>query len=170
VDSIPAIFGITTDSFLVFSSNCFAILGLRSIYFALAALIRRFRYLKVSMVFILGFIGIKMIADPWYHISPTSSLITIAALLTVGIVASLVAGQKERSPEERPIDDLTLAAEETWRRSRKIVILILGVTIVFIVAPLVGVLPGPGGIFVAIGGLALLASEFVWARKLLCSP
>jgi len=167
VDSIPAIFGITTDPFLVFSSNCFAILGLRAIYFAIAALIRRFRYLKVSMVFVLGYIGVKMIAERWYQITPQTSLITIASILTVGILASLIAGEKDRGAEERPIDDLTLAAEETWKRSRKIVILIFGLTIVFIIAPVVGALPGPGGIFVAIGGLALLATEFVWARKLL---
>jgi tellurite resistance protein TerC len=167
VDSIPAIFGITTDPFIVFSSNCFAILGLRSIYFALAALIRRFRYLKVSMVFILGYIGVKMIADQWFHITPQASLITIACILAVGVVASLISSKRDRLPEERPIDDLTVAAEETWKRSRKIVILILGFTIVFIIAPLVGFLPGPGGIFVAIGGVALLATEFVWARKLL---
>ncbi len=169
VDSIPAIFGITTDPFLVFSSNCFAILGLRSIYFALAALIRRFRYLKISMVFILAFIGAKMIADHWYHLNSEISLIVIGAILTVGIAASLLTKGHERTPEERPIDDLTGAAEQAWRRSRKIVILILGLTIVFIVAPLVGALPGPGGIFVAIGGMALLATEFVWARKLLTS-
>lgn len=167
VDSIPAIFGITIDPFLVFSSNCFAILGLRAIYFAVAALIRRFRYLKVSLVFVLGYIGIKMIAESWYKVSPVSSLITIAAMLAIGIIASIAVRPKERGPEERPIDDLTGAAEEAWRRSRKIVILIVGITIVFIAAPLVGALPGPGGIFVAIGGLALLATEFVWARKLL---
>jgi tellurite resistance protein TerC len=169
VDSIPAIFGITLDPFLVFSSNCFAILGLRAIYFAVAALIRKFRYLKVSLVFVLGYIGIKMIAESWYKVSPVSSLITIAALIAAGVIASIVIRPRERGPEERPIDDLTDAAEETWRRSRKIVILIVGLTIVFIAAPLVGALPGPGGIFVAIGGLALLATEFVWARKLLAT-
>lgn len=169
VDSIPAIFGITHDSFLVFSSNCFAILGLRAIYFAIAALIRRFRYIKVSMVFILGYIGVKMIADRWYHVAPATSLLTIAGMLTLGLAASLVFPAEAPLPADRPIDDITRAAERGWKRARRIVILIVGLTVVFIVAPLVGALPGPGGIFVAIGGLALLATEFVWARKLLAT-
>jgi len=167
VDSIPAIFGITHDSFLVFSSNCFAILGLRAIYFAIAALIRRFRYIKVSMVFILGYIGIKMIADRWFHVAPAMSLLTIGGMLAVGLAASIVFPGGIPQPQDRPIDDLTRAAERGWKRARRVVILIVGLTVVFIMAPLIGALPGPGGIFVAIGGLALLATEFLWARKLL---
>ncbi|MFN0130989.1 MAG: TerC/Alx family metal homeostasis membrane protein [Phycisphaerales bacterium] len=166
VDSIPAIFGITLDPFIVFASNCFAILGLRAIYFAVAALIRRFRYLKVSMVIVLGFIGVKMIAGAWYHLPAEYSLCVIATIIGIGIIASLCADARDRRPEERPIDDLAAAAEETWRRSRKIVILVLGVTILALSIP-IGLLPGPGGIAVAIGGLALLATEFVWARSLL---
>jgi len=64
VDSIPAIFAITTDPFLVFTSNVFAILGLRSLYFGLAGLIERFRYLNVSLAVILGLVGVKMLAAP----------------------------------------------------------------------------------------------------------
>jgi tellurite resistance protein TerC len=167
VQSIPAVFGITTDPFLVFASNCFAVLGLRSIYFAMAAVTRRFRFLKISTVFVLAFIGGRMIADRWYQVSPEVSLLVIASILAFGVVASLAVEARDRGPQERPIDDLTTAAEEAWRKSRKVIILIVGLTIVFIIAPLVGALPGPGGIFVALGGLALLATEFVWARRLL---
>ena len=64
VDSIPAIFGITRDPFIVFTSNVFAILGLRSLYFVLAGAITYFRYLKVGLAFVLVFIGLKMLLDP----------------------------------------------------------------------------------------------------------
>jgi len=149
----------------VFASNCFAILGLRAIYFAVAALIRRFRFLKVSMVIVLAFIGVKMIAGAWYHLPAEYSLAVIASLIGIGIIASLMADARDRRPEERLIDDLTSAAEQAWRRSRKVVILVLGITILALSIP-IGLLPGPGGIAVALGGLALLATEFVWARSL----
>lgn len=88
VDSIPAVFGITHDPFLVFTSNVFAILGLRSLYFALADLLDKFRYLKVSLVVILGFVGLKMLSHKWVVISPLVSLSLIALALGVGIAAS----------------------------------------------------------------------------------
>jgi tellurite resistance protein TerC len=95
VDSIPAIFAITLDPFLVFTSNVFAILGLRSLYFALAGLMDQFRYLKYSLAFILGFIGVKMILMPWVHLEPYQSLPVIVISLAVGIVASIRASRHE---------------------------------------------------------------------------
>jgi len=88
VDSIPAVFGITHDPFLVFTSNVFAILGLRSLYFALADLLDKFRYLKYSLVAILGFVGAKMLAHAYVHISPLMSLAVIAVMLGAGVGAS----------------------------------------------------------------------------------
>lgn len=167
VDSIPAIIGITQDPFLVFTSNVFAILGLRSLYFALAAIIDKFRYLKTSLVFVLGFIGIKMLGHGVFKIPTEISLLVIGLILALGVLASAFATRRERLNRKPPIEDLAEAAEEAWRRSRRIVILVIGLTLVFIVAPLVGLIPGPGGIAVAIGGLALLATEFVWAARLL---
>lgn len=169
VDSIPAILGITTDPFIVFTSNVFAILGLRSMYFALAAIIDKFRYLKVSLVFVLAFVGVKMLIKDLYHIPTTASLITIVAMLCLGLVASAFASRRERRRRRPPIDDLAYAAELAWKRARRVVILVVGLTIIFIIAPLTGLIPGPGGIPVAIAGLALLATEFVWARNLLVS-
>jgi tellurite resistance protein TerC len=90
VDSIPAVFGITQDPFLVFSSNVFAILGLRSLYFALVDLLDRFRYLKYSLVAILFFVGSKMIAHHYITFSPIVSLLVIAICLGLGIGASFV--------------------------------------------------------------------------------
>src|SRR3984957_3603551 len=74
VDSIPAVFGITRDPFVVYTSNVFAILGLRAMYFLLAGVLGRLRYLTAGLAFVLAFIGAKMIAEPWVHISVEMSL------------------------------------------------------------------------------------------------
>jgi tellurite resistance protein TerC len=100
LDSIPATFAITTDPFLVFTSNVFAILGLRSLYFALAGAMERFRYLKVSLVAILGLIGIKMLVSDYLrdHIGPAVNLYTLAlvgVILTTGAVASVIVTRRE---------------------------------------------------------------------------
>src|SRR5437660_2975015 len=78
VDSIPAIFGITRDTFIVYTSNVFAILGLRALYFLLADILEYFRYLSIGLAAVLIFLGGKMIADPWVHISVTMSLGIVA--------------------------------------------------------------------------------------------
>ncbi len=101
VDSIPAIFGITRDPFLVFTSNVFAILGLRSLYFALAAVMGLFRFLKQSLVFVLAFVGVKMLLAGVYHIDAIVSLAIILGILGVGVLASLIA----RKPAEQPSTD-----------------------------------------------------------------
>lgn len=88
VDSIPAVFGITHDPFLVFTSNVFAILGLRSLYFALADLLDKFRFLKYSLVAILAFVGVKMLVHAVIAISPLVSLTAITLMLGAGIGAS----------------------------------------------------------------------------------
>jgi len=90
VDSIPAIFAITTDPFIVFTSNIFAILGLRSLYFLLASVIDRFRELKVGLSFVLVFVGLKMLFVDVYKVPVLASLCVIATLLTASIVVSLI--------------------------------------------------------------------------------
>ncbi len=101
IDSIPAILAITTDPFLVFSSNIFAILGLRSLYFVLASMLDKFHLLKYSLVFILAFVGVKMILIHVIHFPEWLSLSVIAASLIAGIIASLAQPEKkeERLPE-----------------------------------------------------------------------
>lgn len=105
VDSVPAVFGVTRDPFLVFTSNIFAILGLRALYFLLATVIEAFRYLHYGLSAVLGFVGLKMIAEYWlapageHLISPVVSLIIVALLLTLSIVASLVARVCDRRSE-----------------------------------------------------------------------
>ena len=97
VDSIPAILAVTQDPFLVFTSNAFAILGLRSLYFAVAGLMALFRYLKFSLVLILAFVGVKMLLVSIYHVPNLVSLGIIVATLAGGVLASLVAARREQS-------------------------------------------------------------------------
>ncbi len=101
VDSIPAIFAITADPFLVFTSNVFAILGLRSLYFALAGMISLFRYLKISLALILAVVGLKMLLAPWLKEALGGNyvlylLAAVILLLAGGIAASLVAERAAR--------------------------------------------------------------------------
>ncbi|MHB0961035.1 MAG: TerC family protein [Pirellulaceae bacterium] len=101
VDSIPAVFAVTRDPFLVFTSNIFAILGLRSMYFVLAGFMHQFRYLKTSLVFVLAYVGVKMMVSHHYPIPNLVSLAFIGGILAVGVLASLVASRREAT---RPVE------------------------------------------------------------------
>ena len=90
VDSVPAILAITTDTFIVFTSNAFAILGLRSLYFALAGIINIFRYLHFGLATILIFIGLKMVLADVYKLPIEVALISVVGILITSIIASLV--------------------------------------------------------------------------------
>lgn len=90
IDSIPAIFGVTRDPFLVFTSNVFAILGLRSLFFLLASVIDRFHLLRYGLSLILTFIGVKMLADHWVQIPIGASLSVIVVVLATSVAASLI--------------------------------------------------------------------------------
>ncbi len=94
VDSIPAIFAITTDPFIVFTSNIFAIMGLRALYFLLADVADRFHLLKYGLALVLTFIGTKMLIMPWYHVPVAASLAIVAVLIGSSVVASLIATRK----------------------------------------------------------------------------
>ncbi len=101
LDSIPAIFGVTNDPFIVYTSNVAAILGLRSLYFLLAGLVERFHYLRFGLAAILGFVGLKMLLSEIYEIPIVVSLAIIAGILAFAIVASAFrpskAAQNERA-------------------------------------------------------------------------
>lgn len=94
VDSIPAILAVTNDPFIVYTSNVFAILGLRSLYFALAGLMHLFNYLHYGLASILVFVGVKMLLVDVYKIPISVSLLTILSILTVSIVLSLINGRR----------------------------------------------------------------------------
>jgi tellurite resistance protein TerC len=96
VDSIPAIFGITRDPFIVYTSNVFAILGLRAMYFLLAGMLGRLRFLTAGLAFVLAFIGAKMIVEPWVHISVEISLGIVGGTLLVALAASLLFAPKPK--------------------------------------------------------------------------
>lgn len=91
VDSIPAIFAITTDPFIVFTSNIFAIMGLRALYFLLADVADRFHLLKYGLAMVLTFIGVKMLIAPWVHVPVVASLVIVAVLIGSSVIASLIA-------------------------------------------------------------------------------
>lgn len=95
VDSIPAIFAVTTDPFIVFTSNIFAIMGLRALYFLLADMADRFHLLKFGLAFVLMFVGIKMLIVKWMHVPTSVSLMVIAVLLGSSIIASLFVSRKK---------------------------------------------------------------------------
>jgi tellurite resistance protein TerC len=94
VDSIPAVLAISGDTFIVYTSNVFAILGLRALYFALAGIVKYFRYLKYGLAAILVFVGAKMCASGFYKFPISWSLVTILGLLSVSIIASLLITDK----------------------------------------------------------------------------
>jgi tellurite resistance protein TerC len=94
VDSIPAIFAITTDPFIVFTSNIFAIMGLRALYFLLADVADRFHLLKYGLAMVLAFIGAKMLIAPWCHVPVAASLAIVAVLIGASVAASLIATRK----------------------------------------------------------------------------
>jgi tellurite resistance protein TerC len=105
VDSVPAILAITTDTFIVFTSNIFAILGLRSVYFLLSGMMEAFRFLKVGLSLILAFVGVKMLISGWYDISVGISLGVVAAILATSVLASLVPQRGIEPRREAPPPD-----------------------------------------------------------------
>ena len=166
VDSVPAIFAITDDPFLVYSSNVFAVLGLRSLYFALAPLLEKFRYLRPSLVLILAFVGFKMLTLHHAEIPITASLIVIAGILGAGVFASIVVPPPEGNGLVSPVEDerarLMRVTLETARLS---IVLVIGGTLMLIGTAL-KLIPGVGVVVVA-AGVSVLATQFVWARNLL---
>ena len=105
VDSVPAVFSVTQNAFIVFTSNVFAVLGLRSMYFVLVGAIRYFRYLNIGLSSVLVFIGIKMLLDPhghepkWFQVElPTTvSLEVVAAILLISVALSVTAAHREKT-------------------------------------------------------------------------
>ena len=108
VDSIPAVFGVTTNAFIVFTSNIFAILGLRALYFLLAGLMHKFHFLSYGLGLVLIFVGVKMLIDPWVHIATGLSLAIVLGVLALAILLSLL---KPAAPEEVFSDPLEITGD-----------------------------------------------------------
>jgi tellurite resistance protein TerC len=101
VDSIPAVLAVSRDPFIVFTSNIFAILGLRSLYFLLAGVVHKFRYLKVGLALVLVFVGVKMTIADLFKIPVGVSLAVVGLLIAGAILSSLVVDGRRRAPQER---------------------------------------------------------------------
>ncbi len=163
IDSIPAAFGISLDSFIVFTSNMFAILGLRAMFFALTAGLDKFKYLKLAMIFVLLFIAIKMLASDFFHLSALTQLGITAGILFAGVMASL---NKLKRPPEGLTRDIADLAEIGLVRAKRVTL--IGIGLIIVLAGLlmtVPGMPGPGLLIIPIG-LAILSAEFAWARYL----
>lgn len=100
VDSIPAILAITNDTFIIFTSNVFAILGLRALYFALAGITQYFHYLKYGLAAILVFVGVKMTIVDLYKIPIVTSLLVISGILVISVIVSVLFPKKEEEPQD----------------------------------------------------------------------
>lgn len=99
VDSIPAILAVTTDPFIVFSSNLFAIMGLRSLFFALAGVVKRFHYIHYGLAAILVFVGVKMLVSDLYKLPSAAALAAVAAKLALSMIASVLWPRRPQDPE-----------------------------------------------------------------------
>jgi tellurite resistance protein TerC len=106
LDSIPAIFAVTTHPFIIFTSNVFAILGLRALYFVLANVLSRLAYLKTGLALVLAFVGVKMLISKFFPIPIWVSLIVIAGILTATIVISLLWPPRGTLPSSHPDEPL----------------------------------------------------------------
>jgi len=107
VDSIPAIFAITQEPFIVYTSNIFAILGLRSLYFLLAGIIHKFVYLRYGLATVLTFVGVKMLTEDLLHIPVTVSLAVIVTVLATSIIASLLSGKEKEAAKAPEVTEVT---------------------------------------------------------------
>lgn len=179
-DSVPAIFSITKDPMLAFTGSAMAILSLRSLFLALSEHVGRFRYLRVSVALVLLYVAGKMFLGLYQTHDTFISLAVILGIMTLGVAGSLLhsiivrkralraaAAIAPDSTRPTPLEDLGEAVDVTRRNLRKIVVLILGTLMILVLAPVVGMLPGPGGLLVVAAGLGVLATEFIWARRLL---
>jgi TerC family integral membrane protein len=161
IDSLPAVIAVTADPFIAFSSNAFAILGLRSLYFVIAPMIARFHYMKQSLVVLLAFIGVKMLLTHHVEIPISVSLLCIGLILGGGVLASIFSrSQSDAAADAAFADQFMLSG---LRTARRIAVGIVGTTVLTIGIAMI-VLPGPAVMVIPIG-LAILASEFVWARR-----
>jgi tellurite resistance protein TerC len=164
VDSIPAVFAVTLDPFIVFTSNVFAILGLRSLYFALAAVLDRFHYLKSSLVFVLTFVGVKMVISHHYPISSPASLSVIVGILLVGVLASILATHVQTAHERSARGEaVALASAPKGNNVRRVFVVTAGSTV--LMAAIGFLLQARLSAAVLFGALvAAVVLEFVGAR------
>ena len=170
-DSLPAVFTITRDPFIAFSATALAVLSLRSMYFALSPLIARLRFMKLSLAALLLGLVVKAAVWDFDRVPTLVTLGFVTLVMVVGIGGSLLhaflmARKTRIEPRPTPLEDLSEAALAARRNFRKALVLIAGTAIV-VAGIAIAPLPGPGGMIVVPLGIALLATEFIWAKRLL---
>src|SRR5262249_52426391 len=112
LDSIPAVLSVSKDIFIMVTSNIFAILGLRSLYFVLAGAMDKFKYLKLALAVLLIVIGAKMIASCHSHVPPALSLAVIAGIIIAGILASVISNRRAAAADPPPAPPATASASD----------------------------------------------------------
>jgi len=155
LDSIPAVLAISQDPFIVYTSNVFAILGLRSLYFALARVMDLFHYLSYGLAAILMFTGAKMLLGSVYHIPVEVALGVVAGILILSVLVSLL--RRKTSPPK----------SAGRKRSFKTIILLLTAWVCILGGALGLILPLVPGTVLLFAGVMILARQYTWARKLL---
>lgn len=163
VDSVPAALAVTSDPFLVFTSNIFAILGLRALYFVLAGYMETLRYLKISLVFLISYVGVKLILAHTHPIPNVISLAVITGTLAVGVIASLLAPVDTAAYVSPIAEDRDALGEVTLRHVRRVSMLVIGTTLVFCGLAFVATPLSEEPVVIA--AIVLLACEVVWARR-----
>jgi len=146
VDSIPAIFAITRDPFIVYTSNVFAILGLRALYFLLAGVLEVFRYLKIGLSLVLCFVGVKMVIVDIYEIPIAVSLLVVASILSLSVLASIMAQRAERPA--LPVEDVSAprrapAANGYQLRPITVLVWVAGLAVALLLVKWVAISTGP---------------------------
>ncbi len=171
VDSIPAIFAITQDPFIVYTSNVFAILGLRALYFMLAGVMEMFTYLKVALSFVLCFVGVKMMLVDLYKIPIGTSLVVIGGTLVCAVVVSLVTQsmQTRSVGAANPTGDGTTRRVHPRRRNRALAYAavgaaVVGIGVVLFLVKWDSIRRGPTG-FEAIAVIRVVESELAQAEQ-----
>lgn len=168
IDAIPAGQAFAEDPLILWSANLFSLLGMRSLYFAVAATMRHLRPAKLGLALILGYLGGLMLTRSWIEIPVGWSLVIVATLLAGALIASGLMDPGEVpvlvSPLEEELDEWAVV---TVKQARRIVILILGSSIMLVGGVMIFT-PGPALVVIPTG-LAILSTEFVWARRWLRS-
>lgn len=166
IDAVPAMLAITTEPLIVIAAMLFALLGLHSLYFLLASMMARLHYLKLALAGVFFFVGVKMLLANHHPLPTELSLALVAILLLAGALASASLPPPPGGRLASPFaDELDQFVTLTLTSARRVVVLVTGSTVV-LVGVLMIVTPGPA-LLVIPAGLAILATEFLWARLLL---
>lgn len=164
-DSIPAVLSISDNPFILISASILAMASMRALYFVLANALLQLRYLKIGIIVILGFMSARSALYDVLPISTAISLLVISLSIILSVLASLWHKDRGDFPRVAFLDEITRIYEITYGGFRRIIITLIGIS-VLIVGIIMIVAPGPA-IIVIPAGLAILATEFVWARVLL---